>query len=63
MKPLSPDPRIWSRRAAALGKMQGHFVNSSKIAHPYAYGLQANKILNGKLDLNIVDAKWPELNE
>jgi hypothetical protein len=34
---------------------QGHFVNSLKSAHPYAYGLQANKILNGKLRLNIVD--------
>ncbi len=58
MKPLSLDSRIWSRRAATLGKMQGIFVNSSKSARSYAYGLQAKE-----LHLDIIDAKWPELNK
>jgi hypothetical protein len=54
---------MWSRKAAALGKMHQHPVNSLNNAHPYAYGSHANKTSNGRLCLKIVEAKWPELNE
>ncbi len=54
---------MWSRRAAALGKMHWHPVNLMNNARPYAYGSQANETLNGRLRLEIMEAKWPELNE
>jgi hypothetical protein len=54
---------MWSRRVAALGKMHWHPVNLLNNARPYAYGSHANKMLNGRLRLEIVEAKWPELNK
>jgi hypothetical protein len=43
--------------------MHRHPVNLLNNARPYAYGSHANKTLNGRLCLEIVEAKWPELNE
>ncbi len=38
-------------------------MNSSNNARPYAHGLQANKMLNERLRLDIVEVKFPKLNE
>jgi hypothetical protein len=62
-RPCSPDPQTWLRSAAALGKMHWQHVNSANSAQPYAYGSHASITSNGKLRIEIVEAKWPELNE
>ena len=52
-----------SRSAAALGKIHWYSVNLSNNKRPYAYGLQANEMSNGRLRVFIVETKWPKLNE
>jgi hypothetical protein len=46
-----------------LENMHLHDVNSSISAPPYANGAQTNVTLNGRLQVLIDEAKWPELKE
>jgi hypothetical protein len=54
---------MWPNKAVALENIHLHDVNSSISACLYANGLQANVTLNGRLQVLIDEAKWPELKE